>query len=97
MQGPRRIPEISNDDLKRFHAAKRVNAACPYCGTSTWDVLTGGVPALGLPTATDEEKANVDLFVPVHALSCGNCGNIWLINHLLLEQWLAENPGSKEG
>lgn len=91
------IPIITNDDLARYHIAKKVtNAACSRCGNAQWTVLSSSEAAMsGLPTAHTDERADVDLFTPVLTLVCTNCGTLWMTSGTHILQWLAEHP--KEG
>lgn len=81
---------INAEMLAEFHKARNVtNTACERCGTFNWymNSVDPTGPIAALPTATDDVRANVDLFIPLIVLSCTNCGNVWLTNRSVYQHW----------
>ena len=82
---------IDGGSLFRFHSAKGViSHACDRCGTLAWAIMNddASAPTAALPSALDQTKANVDLFLPLIVMTCMNCGNVWLTNRQLYDYWL---------
>ena len=89
---------IDGNELARFHEAKGVkNHACERCDSIAWAIVNAdpGAPAGALPAALDDSKVRVDLFFPLLILSCLVCGNVWLTNRLLYDEWVEQERTRK--
>ena len=63
--------------------AKWTNKNCPMCSHNSWQVASHMVTALKL-----DEKGGIQLggeVMPFVAITCSNCGNVMLVNPLVLK------------
>lgn len=85
-----RFGPISGDDIAAFNRSRGVrNTHCERCGEFNWAVHNSDADATvaALPTAKDNVRADVDLFIALILMSCINCGNVWIIDRALFENW----------
>ncbi len=88
-------PIVTPEELAEFHHAKGVtNFRCERCGREEWSIMSlPNAPMAALPTTATTESANAELFIPLLALACANCGNLWLMESGQLEAWRRDKKG----
>ncbi len=89
---------ITVEQITAFHKAKNVQTNCERCGNPTWRMLTASplVPAVGLPLAMTNASVDPTVFLPVYVLTCSNCGNVWLMDRALFDEWNTPTAAVKE-
>jgi len=89
---------ITVEQIAAFHKAKSVKTTCDRCGNPTWRMLTSTplAPATGLPVALTDAAVDPTYFVPTYVLSCSNCGNIWMMERSVFDEWNQPAPAITE-
>jgi hypothetical protein len=87
---------IDATEIQRFMEAHRIeNPRCPMCGETSWFVGAGGlVPALSIPSVTEEGHVQLGYRTPIIPLFCTNCSYIWLVAYQPVLDWLTKNSSS---
>lgn len=84
--------------MQDFLRAKGVAYGCHRCGKSTgWNV---GESEQGRGLALfmlGQDGETTETLYPLLPLSCVNCGNMWLINRLTIENWVREQKKERSG
>jgi hypothetical protein len=93
---PKKLPIIDSELLREFHAVKGIkDISCHRCGNGSWFIHSSHVGACtGLPSATDDSRASIELFTPVLTLSCSNCGTLWMMALERITDWIAQTKSN---
>lgn len=89
---------IAYDDLLAFFEAKNVSMKCERCGSTKWFASEGRLEKPVLPNVdlNYPELSKAALLVMI-AMSCRNCGNMWLLSRQPVEEFAEGRKGGKDG
>lgn len=85
--------EIRFSQFHSFLNAKGLHKNCPECGVNHWGANpvvgdTSEDPVLQLGEIKGSGTSNV---LPVHTISCHNCGYVKLFSALTISEWVKNN------
>lgn len=92
---PDPLRAITPEDFGAFMSAKSINPACPKCPHVGWTVHDiSDVRGIAGIAMGNDGNVNMRQVFPLLPLSCNNCGYVWLVARVPVENWLKEREAN---